>query len=48
LSPWVEQEYYRPIITPYELILALDGEKGVARWDPEQWTLDFGRVLSGG
>lgn len=41
------QEYYRPIITPYELMLALDGERGVAKWSQDDWTLDFRRVLSG-
>lgn len=32
----------RPIITPYELTLALTG----ADWDPSKWTLDLGEVLS--
>ena len=31
----------RPIITPYELTLALTG----AEWDPSKWTLDLGAVL---
>lgn len=39
------QEYYKPILTPWELQLSLQGDRGV--WAPEQWTLDFRRVLAG-
>lgn len=36
------KEFLRPIITPYELTLALNqGE-----WDPSKWTLDLGTVLA--
>jgi diphthamide biosynthesis protein 2 len=36
------QDFLRPIITPYELTLALTG----AEWDPSSWTLDLARVLA--
>lgn len=38
-----QKEYYRPIITPWELSLALKGEQGT--WAPEKWTLDFEKVM---
>ncbi|KAI5451054.1 Diphthamide biosynthesis protein 2 [Naganishia albida] len=38
------KEYYKPILTPWELQLSLQGDKGV--WAPEQWTLDFRKVLA--
>lgn len=37
------QDFLRPIITPYELTLALKGKAGV--WDPAAWTLDLNTVL---
>nr|XP_019049513.1 diphthamide biosynthesis protein 2 [Kwoniella bestiolae CBS 10118]OCF28443.1 diphthamide biosynthesis protein 2 [Kwoniella bestiolae CBS 10118] len=40
------KDFIRPIITPWELELALQGE-GHA-WEPEKWTLDLGKVLDGG
>ena len=39
------QDFYRPIITPWELLLALKGPEG--EWDPSKWTLDIGQVLEG-
>lgn len=36
------KEFLRPIITPYELTLALSR----GDWDPSKWTLDLGRVLA--
>ncbi|KAJ9096731.1 hypothetical protein QFC21_005001 [Naganishia friedmannii] len=38
------KEYYKPILTPWELQLSLQGDRGV--WAPDQWTLDFRRVLA--
>ncbi|GHJ88138.1 hypothetical protein NliqN6_4540 [Naganishia liquefaciens] len=38
------KEYYKPILTPWELQLSLRGDRGV--WAPEQWTLDFRKVLA--
>lgn len=40
------QEFYRPIITPWELLLALRGASH--EWEPNKWTLDFDRVIEGG
>ena len=37
------KEYYRPIVTPHELRLALQGE--MESWKPEDWTLDLEAVL---
>ncbi|ODN78024.1 diphthamide biosynthesis protein 2, variant [Cryptococcus amylolentus CBS 6039] len=37
------KEFLRPIITPWELSLALQGEGH--EWAPEKWTLDLGKVL---
>ncbi|WWD17624.1 diphthamide biosynthesis protein 2 [Kwoniella shandongensis] len=37
------KDFMAPIITPWELELALQGEKHV--WQPEKWTLDLGEVL---
>ncbi|KAL7419521.1 Diphthamide biosynthesis protein 2 [Cryptotrichosporon argae] len=37
------KDFLRPIITPYELTLALQGEGHT--WDPANWTLDLGTVL---
>lgn len=39
------KEYYRPIVTPWELQLALQGDAG--EWAPERWTLDFEKVIRG-
>lgn len=39
------QDFLRPIITPWELELALQGPDHV--WAPENWTLDLGTVLKG-
>ena len=39
------KEYYRPIVTPHELRLALQGE--MESWKPEDWTLDLEAVLRG-
>lgn len=39
------KEYYRPIVTPWELQLALQGDAG--EWAPERWTLDFEQVIRG-
>ncbi|KAJ9098314.1 hypothetical protein QFC19_006438 [Naganishia cerealis] len=38
------KEYYKPILTPWELQLSLQGDRGV--WAPDQWTLDFRKVLA--
>ena len=35
----------RPIVTPWELLLALEGEEG--EWDPTKWKLDLSEVLAG-
>jgi diphthamide biosynthesis protein 2 len=37
------KEYYRPIVTPHELRLALQGE--MESWKPDEWTLDLDSVL---
>ncbi|KAI9638236.1 peptidyl-diphthamide biosynthesis [Dioszegia hungarica] len=37
------KEFLRPIITPWELILALQGPEH--RWEPGRWTLDMSKVL---
>ncbi|AFR98449.1 diphthamide biosynthesis protein 2 [Cryptococcus neoformans C23] len=37
------KDFLRPIITPWELELALQGPEHV--WAPENWTLDLGTVL---
>ncbi|KGB79085.1 diphthamide biosynthesis protein 2 [Cryptococcus deuterogattii R265] len=37
------KDFLRPIITPWELELALQGPEHV--WVPEKWTLDLGTVL---
>lgn len=37
------KDFLRPIITPYELVLALEGKAGV--WDPAKWTLDLDAAL---
>ncbi|OCF54334.1 diphthamide biosynthesis protein 2 [Kwoniella mangroviensis CBS 10435] len=37
------KDFLRPIITPWELELALQGEGG--SWQPEKWTLNLGKVL---
>ncbi len=37
------QDFYRPIITPWELLLALQGPEHV--WQPSKWTLDISKVL---
>lgn len=37
------KDFLRPIITPWELELALQGPDHV--WAPENWTLDLGTVL---
>lgn len=39
------KDFLRPIITPWELLLALKGPEN--DWEPNKWTLDFGRVLEG-
>jgi diphthamide biosynthesis protein 2 len=39
------QEFLRPIITPWELILALQGPEH--KWEPGRWTLDMYKVLEG-
>ena len=39
------QDFYRPIITPWELLLALQGPEG--QWEPSKWTLDISSVLAG-
>lgn len=39
------KEYWRPIVTPHELRLALQGE--MESWKPEDWTLDLESVLRG-
>ena len=39
------KDFLRPIITPWELLLALKGPG--EDWEPNKWTLDFGRVLDG-
>ncbi|KAK4689482.1 diphthamide biosynthesis protein 2, partial [Tremellales sp. Uapishka_1] len=38
------KDFFRPIITPWELTLALQGSKHV--WDPTKWTLDLSAVLA--
>ena len=35
----------QPIITPWELLLALEGPK--MSWNPSKWTLDITTVLEG-
>ncbi|ORY23373.1 putative peptidyl-diphthamide biosynthesis [Naematelia encephala] len=37
------KDFLRPIITPWELQMALKGPE--ANWEPDKWTLDMGRVL---
>ncbi|GMK54998.1 hypothetical protein CspeluHIS016_0200540 [Cutaneotrichosporon spelunceum] len=37
------KDFLRPIITPWELTLALKGKAGV--WDPSAWTLDLNAAL---
>lgn len=37
------QDFYRPIITPWELLLALQGPEH--EWQPSKWTLDISKVL---
>ncbi|KAL1408870.1 Diphthamide biosynthesis protein 2 [Vanrija albida] len=37
------KDYLRPMITPYELTLALKGSEHI--WDPSKWTLDLDAVL---
>ncbi|BEI81471.1 hypothetical protein CcaverHIS002_0206310 [Cutaneotrichosporon cavernicola] len=37
------KDFLRPIITPWELTLALKGKAGV--WDPSAWTLDLDAAL---
>ncbi|TXT10650.1 hypothetical protein VHUM_02155 [Vanrija humicola] len=37
------KDYLRPMITPYELTLALRGTEHI--WDPSRWTLDLDAVL---
>ncbi|CAK9784622.1 diphthamide biosynthesis protein [Cutaneotrichosporon oleaginosum] len=37
------KDFLRPIITPWELTLALKGKEGV--WDPAAWTLDLNAAL---
>lgn len=37
------KEFYRPIVTPHELRLTLQGE--METWKPEEWTLDLDSVL---
>jgi len=39
------KDFYRPIVTPWELLLALKGPEG--GWDPSKWTLDIEKVLQG-
>nr|XP_018267417.1 diphthamide biosynthesis protein 2 [Kwoniella dejecticola CBS 10117]OBR89575.1 diphthamide biosynthesis protein 2 [Kwoniella dejecticola CBS 10117] len=39
------KDFLQPIITPWELELALQGVKHI--WDPAKWTLDLGKVLEG-
>jgi diphthamide biosynthesis protein 2 len=39
------KDFLRPIITPWEMLLALKGPEN--DWKPEQWTLDLSRVLDG-
>lgn len=39
------KDFYRPIVTPWELLLALKGPE--VEWDPSKWTLDLNRVLEG-
>lgn len=39
------KDFLRPIITPWELLLALKGPEN--DWEPNKWTLDFGKVLDG-
>jgi len=39
------KDFLRPIITPWELLLALKGPEN--DWEPERWTLDLSRVLDG-
>ena len=38
------KDFLAPIITPWELQLALSGAEN---WDPSKWTLDLGAVLDG-
>lgn len=40
-----EQEFYRPIITPYELELALQDEP---QWGAQEYVLDFTKLLPEG
>ncbi|ORX37454.1 peptidyl-diphthamide biosynthesis [Kockovaella imperatae] len=37
------KDFYRPIITPWELLLSLQGPEG--QWEPSKWTLDIASVL---
>nr|XP_019007414.1 diphthamide biosynthesis protein 2 [Kwoniella pini CBS 10737]OCF46195.1 diphthamide biosynthesis protein 2 [Kwoniella pini CBS 10737] len=37
------KDFLAPIITPWELTLALKGENHI--WNPSKWTLDLGKVL---
>jgi diphthamide biosynthesis protein 2 len=39
------KDFYRPIVTPWELLLALKGPE--VEWDPSKWTLDISKVLEG-
>jgi diphthamide biosynthesis protein 2 len=39
------KDFLIPIITPWELLLALKGPEN--DWEPDKWTLDLGRVLAG-
>jgi diphthamide biosynthesis protein 2 len=39
------KDFLRPIITPWEMLLALKGPEN--DWEPEKWTLDLSRVLEG-
>jgi diphthamide biosynthesis protein 2 len=39
------KDFLRPIITPWELLLALKGPDN--QWEPNKWTLDLSKVLDG-
>lgn len=39
------KDFLRPIVTPWEVELALRGMD--AGWEPDKWTLDMGKVLEG-